>query len=361
MIAEAIRAQMSKTIKYVKPVPYGEATGLTAEVYGQMQADFLPVPPLTLHSPLPRVMAGIWSILRETLQTGKVDRALKEAVAATVSKTNECPYCVDVHASMLHATSDHNVAGAILRGDYDNIHDRQIKAIVEWVLANRTANANSGNPPPFYHEEAPELIGTAIAFHYINRMVNVFLSESPFTMPSAYRGIAGRLFGETAGKVLVHRSLRRGDSLKFVARAKLPNDMDWATSDPVVAVAFAGFAQVVEEAGNSVLPEPVRVLVSEQVKAWNGETMGISRRWVEDAVVEVKEEYRAAARLTLLTALASYQVDPSVVEAFQTQYPDDSQLTAATAWASFTAARRVGVSFAKPDLQQRKSDLVHSH
>jgi hypothetical protein len=61
----------------------------------------------------------------------------------------------------------------------------------------------------------------------------------------------------------------------------------------------------VEEAGSVVLPEQVRFLVGECVQAWNGEAMGISRRWVEDAVGEVREEHRAAARLALLTALAS--------------------------------------------------------
>lgn len=41
MSAETIRNQMVKTITYIKPVPYGAATGLTAEVYQHLQADFL--------------------------------------------------------------------------------------------------------------------------------------------------------------------------------------------------------------------------------------------------------------------------------------------------------------------------------
>jgi hypothetical protein len=76
--------------------------------------------------------------------------------------------------------------------------------------------------------------------------------------------------------------------------------------------------------------------------------MGISRRWVEDMVIEIEAAYQASARLALLTALASYQVDASIVQAFQSQYPNDDHLIAATAWASFTAARRVGVWLAEP-------------
>jgi hypothetical protein len=172
-------------------------------------------------------------------------------------------------------------------------------------------------------------------------MVNVFLGNTFVPVPSAFKGLTGRLFGATAGRRLIHH-IKPGDSLKFVPQAKLPDDLSWAASNPAVAGALAGFAQVVEEAGQKVLPEQVRFLVRERVKAWNGEPMGISRRWVESAVVEIKEEHKAAARLMLLTALASYQVDSSVVKDFQSHYPDDAQLIAATAWASFTAARRVG-------------------
>ncbi len=239
MIAETVRERMAKTIKYIKPIPYDSATGLTAEVYQQMQADSLPVPPITLHSPAPEVMVGIWSILRETLNSGDVDRALKEAVAATVSKTNECPYCVDVHTSMLHATAEHDAASAILRGDYDDIRDPQIHAIIQWVLANRTANANDVLPTPFSRGDAPEMIGTAIAFQYINRMVNVFLEDTPFPVPPAFKGLTGRLFGATAGKRFV-RGVRQGDSLKFVPQAKLPDDLSWAAGNPSIAALSPG-------------------------------------------------------------------------------------------------------------------------
>jgi hypothetical protein len=70
--------------------------------------------------------------------------------------------------------------------------------------------------------------------------------------------------------------------------------------------------------------------------------MGMSRRWVEEAIAEIKTEHQAAARLVLLIAFASYQVDAGVIESFRVQHPEDAQLIAAAAWASFTAARRAG-------------------
>lgn len=349
MITEAIREQMTKTIKYVQPVRYDSATGLTAAVYGQMQADFLPVPPLTLHSPLPEVMAGVWSIVRESLSAGHVDRSLKEAVAATVSQLNECPYCVEVHTSMLHATSAHDAAGAILQGSYHNIHDPHIHSIVQWIMKKQTDKANGESFQPFSRNDAPEIIGTAVAFHYINRMVNVFLEDTFVPVPSALKGLSGRLFGATAGKRFI-RHIKPGDSLKFIPTAKLPDDLSWAASNRAVAGAFAGFAQVIEETSLKILPEQVRTFVGERIQAWNGEALGISRRWVEEAVIDIKKEDRASTRLMLLTALASYQVDSSVVEDFRSYYPDDAQLIAATAWASFTAARRVGSWMNLPEM-----------
>jgi len=53
MIVETIREQGAKTIRHITPIPYDSAEGLTGEVYHQMQTDFLPTPPLTLHSPAP--------------------------------------------------------------------------------------------------------------------------------------------------------------------------------------------------------------------------------------------------------------------------------------------------------------------
>jgi hypothetical protein len=91
MIEEMMREPLAKTIKYIKPVGYDSATGLTAQVYRQMHTDFLPAPLVALHAPIPEVQAGVWSILRETLMAGDVNRSHKEAVAATVSKANECP------------------------------------------------------------------------------------------------------------------------------------------------------------------------------------------------------------------------------------------------------------------------------
>jgi AhpD family alkylhydroperoxidase len=331
MITEMMREPLAKTIKYIKPIGYDSAKGLTAQVYDQLQADFIPAHLVALHSPVPEVMAGVWSILRETLMAGKVNRSHKEAVAVTVSKANECPFCVDAHTVLLRATSDHDVADAILQDDHTRIQDTQLHALVQWAWTNRASNPDSVIEPPFSRNEMPEMIGTAITFHYLNRMANIFLGDTllPFPVPSALKDFTYRFYAATEGKRIV-RHLPSGESLKFLPHAELPDDLSWAAEDPSVAGAFAGLAKVIEETGQRALSEPVRLLVNERVKAWNGGAMGISRRWVEEAIAGFKKEDQAAAHLALLTAFASYQVD------------------AATSWASFTLARRVGEWLSEP-------------
>lgn len=358
MIADTIWDQVLKRVHHVRPTPSREATGLTAAVYQRMQADFIPAPLVALHSPVPEILAGVWSVLRETLLAGAADRIHKEAVALTVSKLNECPFCINAHMVMLHATAAHDVADAIGRGDYASIPDAQLRTLVQWVAASQDPDARQGLLPPVGRGAAPEIIGTAVAFHYLNRMANLFLEDALVPVPSALRGVTDRLFGVTAGSRAT-RQLQPGASLTFIPQADLPADLAWAATNPTVASAFAGLSQAVETAGAAAMPAPVRVLVVNRVQAWQGKPMGLSRAWVEQAVAEVDPAHQDAARLALLTALASYQVDARVIEGFRSQFPDDSSLIAATAWASFTAARRAGLWLAEPLMAQGVSGEQH--
>ena len=118
--------------------------------------------------------------------------------------------------------------------------------------------------------------------------------------------------------------------------------MGWAEPNPAVAGAFARFAAVVEQAGASALAPTVRDIVYHHIQAWTGQDPGLSRNWVEQAIRGHDEATQAAARLALLTALASHQIDEQVVLTFRAHQPGDEALVGALAWASFTAARRIG-------------------
>ena len=337
------------TIKYIHPVKANSAEGLVAQVYAQIRRDFGSlVEPFTLHSPSPKLLAGVWMACRETELAGNVRRDIKEAIAATVSKINQCPYCVDAHTIMLNATGKRNVARLISNENYDQISDSEVREIVKWASATRSTGFEILLSPPFSRQDAPEIIGTTVFFHYLNRMVNVLLSETPLPsnrswLKNTLKLMAGLFFSRAARR---HKSL--GDSLKFLPEADLPADLNWAKPNPTIVGAFARFAAVIEEVGAYALSAEVRAYVQERVQGWNGETLRLNKQWVEQAISGFNDASKAAGQLALLAALAPYQVDEGIVLAFRVHFPGDDKLLGTLAWASFMAARRIGSWFHVP-------------
>jgi AhpD family alkylhydroperoxidase len=326
LVRFAVRRSLNDT-RHVGVVKRRHANGLVADVYRQVEREFkMLAPPVAMHSAAPDVMAASWMILRETLiAQGVADRASKEAVATGVSLANSCPYCEDVHGMTLSAIPVADGA------------DRE--ALIAWAKASATA-AGSGTPP-FPPERAPELIGVAVAFHYYNRVVNVFLRESPFpshvpesAKPKARQVLGGVLRpGETGPPA--------GESVDLLPAAPVPHDLCWAQPNPAITTAFARAYATIEAAGVRSVPPSVRELVHSRLSTWEGAAPGISRSWLHDAVDALPEADRPAGRLALAIGLASYQVDEGLVDAFRHTAPGDDTLVELAAWASMTAARRV--------------------
>jgi len=330
-------------IRYIQPVATNSTEGLVARVYPQIKKEFgALVEPFTLHAPSPELLAGAWSACRESLLVGSVRRDVKEAVAATVSRINQCPYCVDAHTIMLNATSARNSADAIIHQQDDQIRDATVRSIVKWAAATRSPGAEVLLSPPFSQKDAPEIIGTAVFFHYVNRMASVLLSKTP--LPSNHpllKGFFKRMAGWFFSRA-IHRSKPLGASLELLPESELPTDLAWAKRSPNIAGAFARFAAVVNRAGRDFIPEDVRDCVVKHVQAWDGKDPRLGRHWVEEAMSGLEEKSKDIGRLVLLTALAPYQVDKGVVNAFTTHITGDDRLLGALVWGSFTIARRIG-------------------
>jgi AhpD family alkylhydroperoxidase len=312
LIRTALRRGLAG-VRHVNPVAPSAATGLVAEVYDQLERDFgLLAPPVALHSPAPLPLAASWALLRETLVAdGRADRAAKEAVAVAVSHANACPYCVQVHAATLH----------------DLTAAPPVPALAAWVTG-------SVEERPFPPEWEADLLGVVVAFHYFNRMVNVFLDDSP--MPAVSASFGDRLLGRFTG-VPARAPHQPGASLHLLAPAALPPDLRWAEGNPAVADALARVAAAL---ALPEVPAAVRGVVRRQLEVWDGAPRGLSGAWVEEAVADVPAADRDTARLALLTAFASHRVDDTVVAALA---GDDRELVELTSWASFAAARRVAV------------------
>jgi AhpD family alkylhydroperoxidase len=292
-------------------------------VYAQLEQDFgMLAPPIAMHSAAPRTMAGAWMMLRESLvAAGTLDRAAKEAVAAEISAANSCPYCVDVHSTTF---------SALARG-------RENPEIKAWAGATGTRETAGRQDLPVTVEQTAELVGVVVTFHYLNRMVNVLLPDSPLP-PGAPRGalpVLGRFMRSAA-----RTAVQPGRSAGLLPATPLPADMGWATGNPAVARAFAGAAGTMTGAG--YVPDAVRALLTNELDRWDGRPAGLSRDWADDAVAVLPTAERPAGRLALLTAIASYQVDDDCVSEFRRGQPDDRALVELCAWASLASARRVG-------------------
>jgi len=342
-IEHTIVAQGFRHIKHVRAVPVGEATGLVAEVYFQLARDFQILAPATIHSSMPELLAAAWCMLRETLLAGRVPRSLKEAVAIGVSAANACPYCVEAHTLMLREAGAS--ADSLLVGHGGN----RLTRLARWASQIPVQGAAATVAAPFDDCDAPEIVGTAVAFHYFNRVVNVFLEKSPIPVPSVLRWtkrLLRRVAIETLGKRLSRIAALPGESLHLLSPAELPQDLRWAQSNGLVSEAFARTARVMDEVGLTVVPAGVRTLVSAHLGRWYGEHPGLDRSWAVKAVGSLEESERPLATLLLLTALASYQVDESIVAAARASFRDramrDSHLVGAVAWAAFSAARVAG-------------------
>jgi hypothetical protein len=170
-------------------------------------------------------------------------------------------------------------------------------------------------------------------------MNNVFLPESP--IPARVPGLARNQVRRTLGGLAApgKRTIDPGGSLGLLPDASLPKDLSWAAGHATIAGAFARASAVIDSAGARSLPREVRELVHTRLSG-KATDVGLSSSWVDHAVTALPASERAVAKLALLTALASYQVDAEVVASARRACPDDAALIELTAWASWSAARR---------------------
>jgi len=215
-----------------------------------------------------------------------------------------------------------------------------VRALVDWAYVTRSPGAHALRRPPFDRSELPEIVGTALVFHYVNGMVSVFLGDSPLPSSVRWMGPVASRMATAAFARAVRRVGEPGASLAHLPERPLPDDLAWAAPAPHVAGALARFSATVEEKGIATVPESVRELVRDEVRRWDGTDPGVGRGWLDRAVRRVPGPDRKCARLLLLTAFAPYQVTDADVDDFRERRPEERRLVGALAWASLLAARR---------------------
>lgn len=317
---------------------------LARSVLDQAAREFQMAPPVTIHIADPELMGGLWHAAREIYVVGGERRALREAVAAVVSKLNACPYCVTVHAGLFAATG--RDARAL---ENPRSLSPDIAAAYIWAEATLSPDSTALREPELSLTDWPQIFGTAIVYHYLNRLVSVFMVDTPVALPGMNSGAGRRVMHASfafLGKSLIERDPEPGRCV-VQREATLPGEFAWAISNPAISRALAHFAWVAERAGEESVPSDVRSLVERDLADWCGGQAPISRAWIEEAVAPLAVRDRPSARLALLSARAAYQVDDRLINDFRAVSPDDKVLLQTVAWASFAAARRIASWFPK--------------
>lgn len=357
MIPSRIRADLFdrlsvQTMRYVDAVPTDEATGLNAQVYEMVAEEFFINGSITSHSAVPELMAAMWCGGREAvLVEDRLDRATKEAISGVLSRVNDCPYCEDMLVSLVHSTGQNDLAERVSEGPTTVETSPDAEPFLEWTVA--VANGEWNAPFPFDAEAFPEGVGSLWAFSYINRFSHVVMDGSPIENALGGRGLyrsALRFFGHELDLSL-NDEFEPGRALDLVPPAESPADLAWAAGNPRLHEAYSRWIATVERHADRAIPAPVRELVERRVAAWDGETMPMSRTWLDEEVRDLDPIHRDLARFALLVALAPYQVDDAVVKPVL-DGGTEARFVRALAWASLTGARRIatGIAEANPEL-----------
>lgn len=138
-------------IHYIDSISKQDATGRIQQVYQELKDEMGEVvEPISLHAILPNLLEYVWGILRETvLVEDQLNRSQKEAIAAAVSVSNNCTYCVDAHTIMLIGLEDKVIANAISRNNPQEIPDEFTRSLVVWSLNTKAFSSREIANPPF--------------------------------------------------------------------------------------------------------------------------------------------------------------------------------------------------------------------
>ncbi|TGA84817.1 carboxymuconolactone decarboxylase family protein [Streptomyces sp. MZ04] len=343
------------TFRYTDPVLPKSATGRTADAYAQMAVDFgLAEPaPLVALSPAPELFTAAWALLRESLLAdggtpgdgtpgdgtpgdgtpgdGTPDgstRTERELVALGVSLANRCPFCVSAHTTMLHATGDHRVAERVLRGEQPEDPDHA--RLLAWGKATRTPGSPELAAPPFPRSHAPAHIGTALTFHFINRVASSLINERMLPCNAQRLRVVRSLGGRSLQKA-VRRTVTPGDALALLDET-LPGP-EWSSGSPVGSAYAALRATAATGAG--LLDEADQRLVEETLASWDGAHPPMVWEALPDRAA------RPGARLALLAALAPYRITDEDVAAWKKPPFSDHCLVHLIAYGAFAAVDRI--------------------
>jgi AhpD family alkylhydroperoxidase len=272
-------------IKYLKAESVRHSVGSNRAVFAQMQLENAGVHgPFLIHAAQPKLLAALWAIFRETQLASGIPRANLETLALLIAQDNRCPWCIEAHQVALHS---HGI----------------VPEIEQWYRANPNPTRSPSN-------EAVLRIAS-ICWQYINRMTNIFLVESAWQRFGVLRNSAQPLMGKIFATFFLGRKYAAGRSLELIDQTPLPEHLHWAASAGASGQALAYFHQTILALGERLIAPQTQKVVLETIKS--KPSLGLSRHWADKAVASLEPKEQIVAKVLLLAALASYQIDENLI------------------------------------------------
>jgi AhpD family alkylhydroperoxidase len=285
---------------------------------------------------VPEVLAATWALLREALLAGDASRVDRELVASAVSRANRCRFCVDAHGMLLHALGEHELAEVITRGGTPA--EPRHAELAGWAEASRSPG-NAGWTSPY----GPEVTGTLLAFHFINRIVSALLD--PDLLPGGLqrspvvRFVGGRLYAKTA-----REPKEPGRSLRLLGAGATGPSSAWAGESPV-GIAYAALKNAATQGGD-LLSEVARQTVTATVRWEDGRHPPRPAEWAAELVRDLPGSDLVGTRIALLSAFVPGAISPGDVALWRRSHPADADLVRLVAYGAITATDHVARALA---------------
>lgn len=142
---------------FIHPVDEDSDDEIVSEIFIEMRAYFGFIPNLyrTL-AHFPPLLQANWSKLKAVMSAGPLRAELKEAIAVSISRSNDCEYCVRLHRRVLRElrVSDADLT-ALIRQQFHAVGflDQKEKLLLEFAAqVNKSPFCTGGNDIAALHE-----------------------------------------------------------------------------------------------------------------------------------------------------------------------------------------------------------------
>jgi hypothetical protein len=295
-----------------------------------------------------------WTLLYESmLAHTKVDRYSKEAVAAAVSRSNACHYCIDANSKFMLASPS-----PAKDGTDASMRVEDTSALQDWAASTRytPSNAMAGSISiPFRPDQAPEIVGVVIAYNFINRVAEAFVGDFPLSrLPKsiqqgidplvlAYLRRSARVVNPPGESfhVLAASDPVYGSSNVPIERAEeeLPSAIRKVLKRHAnMLLAAEVWSRACARAVRSTLRKESRDIVRNFAHSWDGRQR-LSTQWATEMAAESPHESdRLLLHVALLTVVGGNQLSDSELRAAVSARGDDAAVNV-VAYAAAEAAK----------------------